>query len=108
MRTLSFILLSLVVYLAVIPCGDALAAEKPESFTSSIQADHQNHDNESHERDNCSSFCVCNCCQTRNFVPYISSDVTPSVNINKKLSKFNNLYHPIGVIDSIWRPPQFA
>lgn len=107
MRLTSLILLSLILYLVAIPCNDAIADNEPESFTSLIQAD-QNHEKESHDDDYCSSFCVCNCCQTRNFVPYISVETASNSNINKKLSKFNRDYYPGGVLDSIWRPPQYS
>ncbi len=107
MRFTSLILLSLILYLVAIPCNDAIADNETESFPSLIQTD-QNHEEESHDDDYCSSFCVCNCCQTRNFVPYISSQAAQNTNVNKKLSKFNKVYNPIGVLDSIWRPPQYT
>lgn len=107
MRLTSLILLSLILYLVAIPCNDAIADKETKLFPSLIQTD-QNHEKESHDDDYCSSFCVCNCCQTRNFVPYISVEVTPDTNVNKRLSRFNKDHYPKEVTGSIWRPPQLA
>lgn len=108
MRFVTLILLSLIMYLAVIPCNDTAEAESNKTSYNTPGQSVQDHGEQSHNNNDCSPFCVCNCSQTRSFVPYSSFKGTLALNINRNsINPFPDFY-PDGIIHSIWRPPQSA
>lgn len=107
MRLTALVLLSLVMYLAVLPCSDEVYADCIDTFETVSFENIREQGEKTHQDDSCSPFCTCNCSQTRSFVPLNSFETKLAVNIERNQLNPYEDFSPAGITDSIWRPPQY-
>lgn len=103
----SGILAVLMIYLSVMPCDDLNEVDSCAIDTNFHTQNDQDPDGHS-ESDDCSPFCVCQCCHT----PVIMSSyfVRTSIAVYStadKMDYYQSVY-PNGINDAIWHPPKLA
>ena len=108
MKWISFLLLTLLLFLTAIPCDDAIAEEASISSENIVTIPDQDHPDHSHQEDTCTPFCTCNCCQTHSSFPLVLVKSEYNLKIKKHKPVIYNKLLSARIVDSIWRPPQFA
>ena len=95
-------------YVSVVPCDDVEVNVNDGAVTYTLTEDGHDHDSDSPESDGCSPFCVCHCCHTHIVIPNYPLTTSVTVHSNQVKSSYYLDFYPNGIIDAIWRPPQFA
>lgn len=104
MKTIGFILVTVILGLVFVPCADGITCADTEIERSQSQhADHE-HDDETHDC-GCSPFCFCDCCQVH-FISYSFVQVTEVAKQDMK-HRFQYLL-PMGKVfqDVHFHPPR--
>jgi len=97
-KVLSIILLILMTSLSGFPCDDHHEDTGHET--------HSHSQNDNGDTDDCSPFCICQCCQTLALVASVDFDdlyvVFPDIDYNS----FDEDINQYGQFSSIWNPPK--
>lgn len=107
MKLFSAIFAVFMFFLSVMPCDDSQGDKSPDLESHLHAQNSQDHEGHS-ETDDCSPFCVCQCCQT-SIIFSINSFESP-INFSNTDIKFNfyQSFHPNGMIHAIWHPPKIS
>lgn len=105
LRFIAVILCLFLVSLLTVPCSDDIA------YTAvTIENIAHNHDSSSNAHDNCSPFCVCNCCKTYSVSVLEKTKLPeepPVAHIEKLYFTLVEGYTQYAVLD-IWQPPKLS
>jgi len=88
------------------PCGDKDDCNDNKK-SELCQTEHNEHNNESHEDEGCTPFCVCSCCAAH-FVP---TDLQPSIGQVTTINTIHTILKDAetsSAIIPIWQPPRIA
>ena len=110
MKWLNIILSIYLVALACLPCADGgIDTDHSSTAQKELVADRHNHSEDKHI-DNCSPFCICNCCgaQILNYSPVTVFEFSRAISlITVALPTYTSIltsnFH-----GSIWQPPQLG
>lgn len=92
MKFIAYILSFIVIVLTVNPCIDGLKDNGTQKSEISQSTNNNNHQN---EKDHCSPFCTCQCCQSNFFVPAVSASSAVAeleISYNEYSPSFQSLY----------------
>ena len=92
MKIFAYILSIVVLFLTANPCIDEL---KNNALQKSEISHNTNNDNHQNDKDHCSPFCTCQCCQTSFFVSVISVSYAIAeleISYNEYSPRFQSLY----------------
>lgn len=107
MKLLSAILAILMIYLSVMPCDD-INETKNSGVESSFLTQCNQHNDGHAESDDCSPFCICQCCHTPVIMNtfFVRTSVV-SFTIQDKLGYYESL-NANSFINTVWHPPQLS
>jgi hypothetical protein len=93
--------------LSTMPCGDEKNCNEFSETHTSIVSD--NSQNNSHQEEDCSPFCICSCCgcQGFNVAPFPIVIITFSQSDEKKVTPYQSQFLS-NYIANIWQPPKIA
>ena len=105
MKIFAYFMALYILVLSVVPCSDVHNNCNDKKATTELT---QNHDHQQDQDDNCSPFCICNCCQTAMTLNFTNTTfkiknlfVEIDVKIaNRNFSFISNFY------GNIWQPPK--
>jgi len=100
MRFASIILAVLVTILTTIPCDSACGEFTEVESQFHTQDEHGDHS----DADNCSPFCVCNCCQTNFVLMQITNELSVAFSTIEHVDKARTFISISSF--GLWRPPK--
>ena len=101
MKILSTILAILILSISLIPCDDAMLGYGDEKIH---LAEQNGHNDDHNNKDNCSPFCMCDCCHSHVVVCEKQQDNI--IDIEKiTLTPYSVNIYPLYTF-GFWRPPQ--
>lgn len=105
MKLISTILSILITFLSLLPCDDVKVIDNCDQ---EIQF-HNDNDNDHSNTDDCSPFCLCQCCHTPVviFSPYYFNTAITLYSNYKQLGYYQSLILNI-LLYPIWNPPKIS
>lgn len=92
--------------LAVVPCGDKDDCNDIKQ-SELCQTQHQHHNDQDHEDESCTPFCVCSCCATH----FVLHEFQPNIGTVATINTIHTILkdaETCSAIIPIWQPPQLV
>ncbi len=106
MKIFAFILSIYITSLSFVPCSDA--SSHCSTNTNIEQVSNEQASNHSDHKDNCSPFCVCDCCGTLITMPDILPFFDTGIVCSTTYLSFYTCNYSFDYDQGIWHPPSIA
>lgn len=105
MKIFAFTFSIYIFLLSVKSCGDACECIESQKICISENA---GHDQDKHDNDACSPFCICACCSSHYFVqlPHYSHTMKLNVKAYIEFSSYVSIFFGT-FLSAIWHPPKY-